>query len=139
MKTLNKDQSITPSTKQLLDLEDVRVITGFLPPPFTSTLEMAFFHSRKSAVVPPVGDYPTFKPISTDNAEQWKPLIPPVLMNSRYLFCSVYAADRITPTNTIAREEGVFRTDLMTDEVREMGQKLMQQYDSLAEIKAISQ
>ncbi|NBH75205.1 hypothetical protein D3M83_08755 [Rodentibacter pneumotropicus] len=60
-------------------------------------------------------------------------------MNSRYLFCSVYAADRITPTNTIAREEGVFRTDLMTDEVREMGQKLMQQYDSLAEIKAISQ
>lgn len=29
METLNKDQSITPTTKQLLDLEDVRVITGF--------------------------------------------------------------------------------------------------------------
>ncbi|MBF0750903.1 MULTISPECIES: AlpA family transcriptional regulator [unclassified Pasteurella] len=29
METLNKDQSITPSTKQLLDLEDVRAITGF--------------------------------------------------------------------------------------------------------------
>ncbi|OOF82821.1 transcriptional regulator [Rodentibacter ratti] len=29
METLNQDQSITPSTKQLLDLEDVRAITGF--------------------------------------------------------------------------------------------------------------
>ncbi|OOF47571.1 helix-turn-helix transcriptional regulator [Rodentibacter trehalosifermentans] len=29
METLNKDQSITPSTKQLLNVEDVRAITGF--------------------------------------------------------------------------------------------------------------